>query len=199
MYKVKHEDIIPSRTDEEVMLLQDKLCGSNPKAAKKAYVLLNQFQALTKNMTRDRVIEVVELAHKISDLANADSTKNAVCAKGCSYCCQVNVDISGLEAAYIEVKTGREVKQTSYHLKPGNKLIEYCPFHNSETSLCDIWEFRPIACRGFFAFDNPELCVSSDNVHAISSAWNIPATKQLMEVLEHCCGGEVGDIRSYFK
>lgn len=201
MYKVKPEDVIPTRTDKQVWV-QNKtkggLCGTNKKDVKKGNKLIKQFDAMSKNMTREKIIPMVELAHQITDLGNSKSIENAVCAKGCSHCCQVNVDLNSFEAAYIEIKTGRMVKESVYNLRPGSKLVKYCPFHNAETSLCDIWEFRPVACRGFFAFDDPKLCEGNDKTHAISSAWNVPVTKHIMEVLKTRGGGEVKDIRAYF-
>lgn len=198
MYKVKPEDIIPIRSDEETERLKAELTGSTPKAAKKAHKLVAQFQALSRNMSQDTILPMVELAYKISDLANAKSTTNAVCAKGCSHCCQVNVEVTDLEAAYIEIKTGHKVVEQKYSLPVTSKLIPYCTFHDEETATCKIWEFRPMACRGFFAFDDPKYCVGNNQTHAITSTWNNPGTKQIFEVLQHCGNGVTNDIRYYF-
>lgn len=34
--------------------------------------------------------------------------------------------------------------------------IEYCIFFNEERKLCNIYEYRPNACRRFLCFGNPE-------------------------------------------
>lgn len=201
MYKVKPEDVIPTRTQEKVKLLIErnyKMSGSKKKYIKRSRKLYDRFIDLARNMTRDKAVELVELAHKISDLANTESTKNAVCAKGCSWCCKINVEITAIEAAYIELKTGRIVTPRPYTKKHDDPTIEYCPFHDEQAATCSIHEFRPMACRGFFAYDDPKFCVDPSTVHAVTNAWHIPATKHIIEVLETVCGNEINDIRGYF-
>lgn len=202
MYKVKPEDVIPTRTDKQIALIEKRkggFCGPIKSERGKGNKLYKKFTALAANVTQENAFELIEIAHKLSDIVNGMTAKNSVCAKGCSYCCQVNVDISDLEAAYIEEKTGKKATKSVYDKHPSSKDIPYCPFHDAENSICSIYEFRPLACRGFFAFDNPDLCIGNDQIHAVMSAWHNPSTRQLIETVQAVCGDVVGDIRSYFK
>lgn len=202
MYKVKPEDVIPTRTDAQIAKMekaQNGIAGAHRKDRKKGVKLFEKMKKLTTDMKREYVLEVVSLAYQIADISNGRSADNAVCVKGCSHCCQVNVDVTGLEAAYIEVKTGHPVELNNYNLRPGDPNVPYCPFHDDKTATCSIHEYRPIACRGFFTFDSPKLCIGNNITHAITNAWNNPATKTLMDILGEVCGNEVKDIRAYFK
>lgn len=201
MYKVDPSDVIATRSQDEAYRLDKEsggLAGATKKSAKKGHALFPRFRALAADLDRSKVFELVELANKITDLANAKSAENAVCAKGCGHCCQVNVDISALEAAYIEEKTGYLVVEKPYNLPAKSKKIPYCPFLDQEKALCKIHQYRPIACRSFFTFDDFKFCEGSNQQHFISSAWNVSATKQVMDILSHCCGDEVKDIRGFF-
>lgn len=201
MYKVDPKDVIPSRSDDEIKALEKKeqgLIGSSKNAGKKANILFRQFMAIGENINKTNMFEAVNLAHKMSDLANDKSAANSVCVKGCAHCCQVNVDVTVVEAIYIEKMTGHEINIKPYSIPAGSKLVPYCPFLNQESATCSIHEYRPIACRGFFTFDDPKLCVGNDQIHAVSNAWHVPATRVIMEMLLECSNGEVKDIRSYF-
>lgn len=203
MYKVKNSQII-FRTKEQASKLNElkALCGcdiSNKKMVEKGYKLLKRFNYLVAHITENRIIEVVETAYKIADIANSETVKNAACEKGCSWCCRINIDITGAEAAFIEIKTKVKVKE-SKHKRPGiNEHQSYCPFHDEEKAGCSIYEYRPLMCRCFFSLDNSDNCVDPSTGHYISTALNNNITAHLHRALKAICSNEENDIRHYFK
>lgn len=78
------------------------------------------------------------------------------CSKGCSYCCNMDVQITTLEAAYIQVHTGVILREagpfTTGHRDP-------CPFlTNGGGGTCGIYLARPLMCRLYHAVGVPENC-----------------------------------------
>ncbi|MDH0342067.1 YkgJ family cysteine cluster protein [Chromobacterium haemolyticum] len=77
------------------------------------------------------------------------------CSKGCSHCCNMDVQLSPLEAAFIQVKSGR-IMQQGNTLTTGHR--EPCTFLDEDTGACTIYDARPLACRVFHALGDPENC-----------------------------------------
>lgn len=76
------------------------------------------------------------------------------CSKGCSHCCAMDVQLTTLEAGYIEVYTGVPVRLDG-RLTTGHR--EACPFL-TDVGACGIYEHRPLVCRIFHALGDPENC-----------------------------------------
>lgn len=94
------------------------------------------------------------------------------CKRGCSYCCHVAVEITLLEARYIEHKTGHKV--TNPVDGPTNKN-ETRPCVFLKNNECSIYEHRPAVCRTFISFDDVKLCESAKTSHWML-ALNPPGT-----------------------
>lgn len=208
MYKVRPEDEIKRfRTQAQAVALDKKkggLSGGDPKnKTKKNLKIAKRFNKLIKQVKQSNLIEIVELAHKLVDLGNTKSAKNSVCIKGCAHCCKVNVDITVAEVCYIEIKTGIMVSESNYNLPAESPKIDYCPLLNRDTGLCNVYEYRPISCRSFFAFDDVKFCEDSGTSHRITGVQGQPNSKQLQDILHGICsdenGKQFGDIRNYFK
>lgn len=206
MYKVKPEDVIPTRTEQEIKAITDsgeQLVGGiwNSKNKNKAEKVAKKLQYLFNNigtLGNKFLPQLVSTAHKAIDLQNLNSVKNSVCAVGCSHCCKVNVELSQAEAAYISFKTGFKIIERAYNRPPSDKNRDYCPFHNEKTATCGIYKYRPVMCRGFFAFDSPGECEDGQNSHAITAISNIPYTNEISLTLNHITQTKPKDIRYWF-
>lgn len=134
-------------------------------------------------------------------VSSSNLDKASVCKKGCHHCCYLDVDVSLLEAAYIARNTGyTQVMRESRIRKGYHRGRQYCGFLNRETGTCSIYEFRPLACRSFFAYDDPELCDKDEGSteHAI---FNIRAMELLGHIQEQMIamgGGRYADVREWF-
>lgn len=96
------------------------------------------------------------------DAINSNIEKFTVCQKGCAFCCKIPVTITKLEAEYIEKNTNHKIKD----IKNIN-VNDYCPFLEQTKGVCSIYEYRPIACRTFFALDNPKYCENGKEEHML--------------------------------
>lgn len=198
MFKPEDKNIIARfRTMDEAIALNDKVGGilsADEKDHVKLSALMNQHLKDCQD-GRSKKIDLMKKLYVITDLYNESMSKYSVCSKGCSHCCKVPVDVTHAEAEYIEANTPyianyrnkTKIKRNKPHQNVYNPksddIIEfltedtpqwdktgYCPFHEPETATCKIREFRPMACRSFFAFDSPVLCKNPHNGHWISTS-----------------------------
>lgn len=86
-----------------------------------------------------------------------------VCSKGCAACCEIPVDITDLEASYIERNTGRRMKLGVQSALTRHDTTR-CPFLGDDNT-CSIYQYRPLACRVYYTFDDPALCAELDTTH----------------------------------
>jgi len=126
--------------------------------------------------------------------------KYAACKKDCSYCCNIDVQITQAEAELIHLKTQAPIKHVK-HVTTGHATP--CPFL-SEAKSCSIYEFRPLPCRMFHAFGNPENCkpggMQNEYGSPASNFGNniFQALVQWLHMNNAGFGGSIGDIRDYF-
>jgi uncharacterized protein len=78
----------------------------------------------------------------------------ASCSKGCSHCCSIDVQLTTLEAEYIQVHTGVPLRAGG-ELTTGHRAP--CPFLTGAGG-CGIYEHRPVVCRTFHALGDPKNC-----------------------------------------
>ncbi len=135
------------------------------KAQLKCEVRVIETEALVSTLCVKKIYAFVDWLTSASGLDKA-----SVCTKGCHHCCYLDVDVSLLEAAYIARNTPyTQVMRESRIRKGYHQGRQYCGFLDRGTGTCSIYEFRPLACRSFFAFDDPELCDKDEGAaeHAI--------------------------------
>lgn len=132
------------------------------------------------------------------DEVGKDYSQKSICKKGCSYCCKIPVLMSRFEADYI-------VKNTKYDISINLKEVDKksaCPFLNENNDSCEIYEYRPLACRTFFTYDDSLYCKEGNISHMVQTLDNYPSDvlKILFEFLiSEKSSRSIEDIRNYFK
>jgi len=135
-----------------------------------------------------------------TDLVVSAVSSVAVCQKGCSNCCHIDVGITELEAQYIERNAGTKMKKTrpASRTSGHEKSSSPCPFL-SATNACTIYEFRPFACRAYFALDDPRFCGEYDTEHVTYDARGNPLLSDIGRRLVELDGHNyLWDIRDLF-
>ena len=104
------------------------------------------------------ISEILSIIYQYIDKFNRDFTSTfAVCSKGCSYCCNIKVDMTYIEACYIASKTGLNVDKNSHRTMTKKRCVFL-----SEDGACSIYDYRPYKCRTFHAIDHPKYCASGE-------------------------------------
>lgn len=110
------------------------------------YVYLNQ--------PGDQLGKRLQAVYRYSDELCQFISKFMSCSRGCSFCCSIDVQITTLEAHYIQeqsrIRASGGTSITTGHRDP-------CPFVASDGS-CSIYTFRPLACRIYHAAGEPINC-----------------------------------------
>lgn len=126
---------------------------------------------------------------------------NAVCRKGCGYCCRVPVDVTLIEAARISLYINQELPDTMFVVSDEQKKTR-CPFLGDDM-CCSIYKVRPFNCRVFASMDSWHPC-RDDQSHAQHNNRSQSAFFTLFEVMDHFSAqaktplDSCGDIREYF-
>lgn len=146
--------------------------------------------------------EQLEAVYRYTDEFNAFLAPLMSCGKGCSHCCHIDVQITVLEAEYIQVKRGIPA-QVNAGLTHGHR--EACPFL-APWGACSIYEARPLICRLYHVAGDPENCKPGrdqmlyvnpkDNHYGNDIFANL--MKWLMHVAESNPECRFGDIRDFF-
>lgn len=140
------------------------------------------------------LLEKLEKLYNYTDEYNSPNKKDAVCQKGCSFCCKIPVDISEIEVQYIEQNTKFKRK----NIKVIN-VYENCPFLDVQSNACSIYTCRPLVCRCFFTFDNPSYC-KINQPHVIVALKNMEEIEASYNKLLRISGNILRkDIRNYFR
>ncbi|MDG3034197.1 YkgJ family cysteine cluster protein [Vibrio parahaemolyticus] len=128
--------------------------------------------------------------------------KDAVCKKGCGWCCRVPVDVSAIEVQYIHDKLGIKANALEKGIdwsKAPDKTK--CPFLENES--CSIYEARPFNCRIFASMDSVEHCIDGATTHEIygwQSNGGLVAMRRILDdvSLQYPDLSQMGDIREWF-
>lgn len=145
-------------------------------------------------------IAFIENAHDFIDTYNKYhiGPLDLDCNNGCSYCCHVPVEVTALEANYIQHHTGIEPSANRFRKKP-YKGNDPCPFLRG--GQCSIYQARPIACRTFFSVDGVEPCKSNEAHHTFTVMSNDTIASvmgTIFEASQHTPYATYQDIRHYF-
>jgi Fe-S-cluster containining protein len=118
--------------------------------------LVNEANALydSLNQLGRQLGEQLTLVYAYLDKFGPYVSTFASCSKGCSHCCSMDVQLTTLEAEYIQVHTGVPLRAAG-RLTTGHRSP--CPFL-TDAGACGIYRFRPLVCRIFHALGDPENC-----------------------------------------
>lgn len=112
------------------------------------------------------ILKILSIIYQYIDKFNREFTSTfSVCSAGCSYCCNIKVDMTYIEACYIEEKTGIEVND-----KGKRTMVEKRCAFLSNSGTCSIYEYRPYKCRTFHTIDHPKYCESGEDHWVYGSA-----------------------------
>ena len=131
-----------------------------------------------------------------------------VCAKGCTHCCKIPLDVTQLEIAVIEEATGRkpDYPKANERIRPNDP----CPLLNTDGS-CSVYEHRPLSCRTLATIDDAKFCERREEHHVYGSSsaeitpeqpfeFGVSFYHYIYEYLTELNGGRSrdGDIRDFF-
>lgn len=121
------------------------------------------------------------------------------CGRGCSYCCSIDVQVTALEAHYIQDAIGVRARH-GVSISTGHR--DPCPFVAMDGS-CGIYPVRPLVCRIYHAAGEPMNCRLGETQiqygHPPSFGNDIYAN--LVRWTHHVtieAGGTLRDIRDFF-
>ena len=109
-------------------------------------------------------LKALDVFIEIADYAISKLLIPVTCRAGCDHCCHVAVGLTGIEARYIEKRTGRKVKRYESGPRDINERRP-CPFLKDKK--CSIYTHRPATCRVFVSFDDPKICEDPKGKHAM--------------------------------
>jgi len=126
--------------------------------------ILKKYKKLLLQLDNDRTdrFSKVKKIYKFIDNHN-DKTfkKDTVCAKGCAYCCYMNIDVTEVEASYIAQYAKKPLKENinnSVYADVSKYSGIPCPFLDTGNSSCAIYDFRPSVCRMYHVFESADKC-----------------------------------------
>lgn len=139
----------------------------------------------------------ISLIYGFLDTFGEFASTFTVCQKGCSACCKIGVEMTALEASFIEKNTShRIVSNKQRKLKTNTD----CPFLID--GICSIYEYRPFNCRTFFTVDNPKHCETPNEPHRTYGSLggqDINIIYQFRKYIDHLNGKrKKSDIRFFF-
>lgn len=108
------------------------------------------------NIPGSRLIDKIQCAYSAIDVFNEFVSTFTVCGKGCSACCNYDVQVSRLEAEYIAVNC--ELNIDTGDVSSVN-VRKPCTFLGKD-GICAVYEFRPLNCRTFHTIDDPKYCAT---------------------------------------
>ncbi|GAA4806011.1 hypothetical protein GCM10023307_35710 [Lysobacter hankyongensis] len=122
----------------------------------------------------------------------------AVCRRGCSACCHIDVDLTETEAVLIARHTGRDYTKRAIHT---HGHTSPCPFLGAQGE-CTIYSVRPFNCRTFHALDDPKYCATGED-HAVYGLPSFDYTSKILfslaQAIDHIDGHRPRrDIRDFF-
>ncbi len=139
-----------------------ELTPASDKTLRRFYALGDTMEKVEHPFTK--LGRIYKFAAEVIDEAIGDLH---VCQAGCAHCCRIAVEITPLEALYIEYGTGHKKIEP---LRKGINTDAYCPFLDQDTGKCSIYRYRPWHCRTFHALDNPKYCWPPNQAHMLFGA-----------------------------
>lgn len=101
------------------------------------------------------LLQHLKLAYGFLDKVNAEVVSGfSSCSKGCSHCCNMDVQMTVFEAEYISMTTAIPLRYDAA-MTFGHK--SRCPFLSKDNG-CTIYAVRPLFCRTYHSLSDPKLC-----------------------------------------
>lgn len=146
---------------------------------------------------------LVARAYALVDCVMDEVGKASVCRKGCGYCCRVPVDVSTIEAAYIDNVYRVGMLDTPKARLTKEEKHRCCPFLDPATFTCQIHHARPLNCRSFLAIDDWRKCRDPETKHLIFTTHQSALLRKVQEVLMFASRHapypiKTGDLRQFF-
>jgi len=163
----------------ENMLLYNKILAFNDRLLPNMELGVNQG------------VELLTMAYELFDQAVEPISEVCSCTKGCSACCRLILDIHGIEAENIRRYVINNIDENKINriVNDFKKLLPYTPtmeqrVNNNELRYkyfekylscaflddkgeCSIYPVRPIKCRSYFVFSDPEICKPNKKHHPV--------------------------------
>lgn len=157
-----------------------------------AYEMCRTFKGSVSSLI-ENLYSFFESTHNSWPPMSKDGSITPACAKGCFYCCSLNVDVHYEELSYIWSRVKKQfpeeqianiitraesnyTKKAHVYDKNPEDLIKVrvlCPF--LENNICSIYAIRPLSCRGMFVA-NRDNCRKSytENIDLGNDFWAAP-------------------------
>jgi len=161
----------------------------------------NQYLVPILNSQSHSLGDKLQAIYSYLDEFNKFIGKYASCSKNCSHCCKMDVQITALEAEYIQMNTNKQMDYSATPFTTGHR--NSCPFLEND-GACGIYNFRPIPCRIFHAFGDPKNCVHGKVQFQYGSqetGYGNPIFQKLVTWVHASVtkeGGCMRDIRDFF-
>jgi uncharacterized protein len=164
--------------------------------------LIEEFIAFAKTLpdaTEKNSGETLRQIYALTDKLTALVSPCAVCEKGCTHCCKIDVHVWPAEAEYIQKFLSIGPQTNPAVLSGHADKQKRCPFLDDAQGICTIYAFRPFKCRTAFTLDDPAFCATPDAVHVIyTSNSNLMLNELLNMIVKINEEQPVRDIRDFF-
>lgn len=164
---------------------------------KRLIALIEEAEKMLSNPHPDQRERVDQM---LKEIASAVSP-HTPCKKGCSACCYMAVAITSHEAQRISkaYNIPMEKVRGSYDQKALVKRYVACKCPFLEHGVCQIYDARPDACRGFFNLSSfPELCDVITYAGSDVPSVDLSQFWYLASAVAALSGEEAADIREFF-
>lgn len=161
---------------------------------------LEDAPAVVASIARDSISHKAKLHRfrKLADRIQQSVLPHSVCKSGCSHCCNIAAEVSGIEAELIGAEIG-VTPATVRTIELGNQSRYFgtpCPF--LAEGKCSIYESRPMSCRLHFSIGySADLC-STSVAPEESSIPNVNFQYFHRALAQTFLAKGYGDIRQYF-
>jgi Fe-S-cluster containining protein len=140
----------------------------------------------------------VKAIYEAADAITVEVAPLTACQKGCNHCCKIDVGVAEVEAQFIGRNIGKSPRIVSGATEGYGENRTPCTFLSQDGS-CKIYQYRPFACRTYFALDSPDYCKDLKVSHVTYDYKGNGMLTKLAHLLSQLNGaGRGADIRDFF-
>ncbi|WP_127128022.1 YkgJ family cysteine cluster protein [Pseudoflavitalea rhizosphaerae] len=143
--------------------------GENEELHRKIVQFIEDYQTrFLSNWNENKGEAILSAFRSLDEVFNKRELRKGKvsCKKGCSFCCNLNVRISKIEAIVIADYCRQNGFSISPHYLESKLAISESDFPLSQVKRCvflknnecSIYEVRPFACRRYLVKSNPDYC-----------------------------------------